>query len=38
MKERAYDLVRTAIERLGGNMLWQRDGFQYGAWILSLGD
>lgn len=38
MEVRVYDLVRTAIERLGGNMLWQREGFQYGAWVLSLGD
>lgn len=38
MTERAYDLVRALIERLGGMMVFQKEGFRHGAWILTLGE
>ena len=38
MTQRAYDLVRKVVERLGGSMVYEREGIQYGAWVLKLSD
>ena len=38
MAERAYELVRSMIERNGGSMTYERKGYRYGAWIITLGD
>lgn len=38
MTNRAYELVRTLIERNGGSMTYERKGYRYGAWIITLGD
>ena len=38
MKDRAYDLVRGVVEKLGGSMEYDRSGVQWGAWKLRLGD
>ena len=38
MTNRAYDLVRTLIERNGGSMNYERKGYLYGAWIITLGN
>lgn len=38
MTEIAYHLVRGVIERLGGSMVYEREGVQWGAWVLRLGD
>jgi hypothetical protein len=35
---RAYDNVRTLIEELGGTMVYQRRGYRWGAWIITIGD
>jgi len=33
---RTYGKLRDIIERCGGTMTYQRKGFRYGAWIISL--
>jgi hypothetical protein len=33
---RAYGKLRDIIERRGGTMTYQREGYQYGAWVISL--
>ena len=38
MTDRAYDLVRGVVEKLGGSMDYKREGVQWGAWKLRLGD
>ena len=38
MTDRVYDLVRAVIEKLGGSMEYEREGVQWGAWKLRLGD
>lgn len=35
-KQRVYGKLREIIERHGGTMVYERDGFTIGAWILSL--
>ena len=35
-QHRAYARPRDFIEHLGGTMSYQRKGFQYGAWVISL--
>jgi len=36
MSARAYDTIRTMIERLGGTMEYHRKGYRYGAWIIRI--
>lgn len=38
MKHRAYDAIRTMVERLGGTMVYVREGYPYGAWVISVGE
>jgi hypothetical protein len=38
MADRAYGLVRILIERNGGSMTYERKGYRYGAWIITLGE
>ena len=33
---RAYGKLRDLIEAHGGTMEYQKEGFQYGAWVLEL--
>jgi hypothetical protein len=33
---RAYGKLRDIIERRGGTMIYQREGYPYGAWVISL--
>jgi hypothetical protein len=35
-EKRPYGKLRDIIERLGGAMVYQREGYQYGAWELAL--
>lgn len=35
-KNRAYGELRDIIEQKGGTMYFQREGYQHGAWIISL--
>ncbi len=37
MSDRAYDLLRAIVERLGGSMLYERKGYRHGAWVISIG-
>lgn len=37
MEFRAYDLVRSMVERLGGTMTYERKGYVYGAWVIKIG-
>jgi hypothetical protein len=37
MSARAYDTIRSMVERLGGTMEYQRKGYRYGAWIIRIG-
>ncbi len=34
---RAYNTIRTMVERLGGTMVYERQGYRYGAWVIKLG-
>jgi hypothetical protein len=38
VSNRAYDLIRTTVERLGGSMFYERQGYRYGAWVIRIGD
>jgi len=35
-KKRAYGKLRDIIERHGGSMTYQRQGFRHGAWEITL--
>jgi hypothetical protein len=35
-QQRAYEELRSGIEQLGGSMIWERSGYRYGAWIVTL--
>jgi hypothetical protein len=35
--QRPYGKLRDIIERHGGTMNYQREGYQHGAWIISVG-
>jgi hypothetical protein len=35
---RVYGKLRDIIERRGGTMTYEREVYQYGAWVISLGD
>jgi hypothetical protein len=32
----AYGKLRDIIEHRGGTMIYQREGYRYGAWVISL--
>ncbi len=34
---RAYDEIRTLIVQHGGTMKYEREGYEYGAWVIKLG-
>jgi hypothetical protein len=36
-RRRAYGELRDIVERHGGTMVYERAGFRYGAWVISLG-
>ena len=38
MPERAYGLIRDIVERLGGSMTYEREGYRYGAWVIRVGE
>ena len=38
MSDRAYGLVRSLVERLGGEMYYEREGHRYGAWVIRIGE
>ena len=38
MGSRAYDLIRSMVERLGGSMTYEHEGYQYGAWVITTGE
>ena len=37
MESRAYDLVRSMVENLGGSMKYEHEGYRYGAWVITVG-
>jgi hypothetical protein len=36
VEKRAYDAVRAIVERLGGTMVYEREGYPYGAWVIKV--
>lgn len=38
MSGRAYDLIRSIVERHGGTMVFEREGHRFGAWVVTLGE
>jgi hypothetical protein len=38
MSHPAYYLVRSLVEYLGGSMTYERENYQHGAWVISIGD
>ena len=38
MSDHAYGKIRSLVESLGGSMYYEREGFRYGAWIITLGE
>ena len=38
MSRRVYDKVRCIVERLGGTMVYEREGYRQGAWVIKIGD
>ena len=37
MSNRAYDEIRTLIEQHGGTMKYEKEGYEFGAWVIRLG-
>jgi hypothetical protein len=35
--KRAYGEIRTLVEQRGGTMKFEREGYEYGAWVIRLG-
>lgn len=38
MADPPYGPIRTLVERLGGSMVYEREGYRYGAWVIRLGE
>lgn len=38
MSNRAYDKIRTLVEQRGGTMKYEKEGYEYGAWVIRIGD
>ncbi len=38
MSGRAYDSIRSIVERHGGSMIYERKGYRHGAWIIRIGE
>jgi hypothetical protein len=38
VSSRAYALIRSIVERLGGSMIYERKGHRYGAWVIKIGE
>ena len=38
MAYRVYDLVRSIVERLYGSMIYECQGYRYGAWVIRIGN
>lgn len=38
MSDQAYPSIRSIVERLGGSMVYQREGYRHGAWVIRIGD
>jgi hypothetical protein len=38
MSDRAYGQIRSIVERLGGSMVYQREGYRHGAWVIRIGE
>jgi hypothetical protein len=38
MSYRAYGAIRSIVERLGGSMVYVREGYRYGAWVIRIGE
>ena len=38
MEKRAYGAVRAIVESLGGTMVYEREGYSYGAWVIKVAD
>lgn len=38
MSDRAYGSIRSTVERLGGSMIYQREGYRHGAWVIRIGE
>jgi hypothetical protein len=36
-RPRPYEELQASIERLGGTMMHARNGYEWGAWIVTLG-
>jgi hypothetical protein len=36
MARRPYEELRSGIEQLGGSMIFEKHGYQWGAWIVTL--
>ncbi len=37
MSNRAYDKIRTLVEQRGATMKYEREGYEFGAWIIRIG-
>jgi len=38
MSNRAYESIRSIVERLGGSMVYERKGHRHGAWVIKIGE
>ncbi len=38
MENRAYELIRSIVESFGGSMIYEREGFRHGAWVIRIGE
>jgi hypothetical protein len=38
VSDRAYGLIQDIVERLGGSMIYEREGYRHGAWVIRIGE
>jgi hypothetical protein len=38
MANRAYGLIRSIVDRLGGSMTYEHKGYRHGAWVIRIGE
>lgn len=38
MSNRAYDSIRSLVERLGGSMVYKRKGYRHGVLVIKIGE
>jgi len=38
MSDRTYGSIQSIVERLGGSMVYEREGYLHGTWMIKIGE